>query len=101
MYKVWSVSSGRSGAAAMPNLLKRDFDNPFFSLALSAKDIGLCIEAARDLEVPMTVSSAISQLFTRSLVKGYGNKSWFATMLTIEEEANVHIPELPDQPAAN
>jgi 3-hydroxyisobutyrate dehydrogenase-like beta-hydroxyacid dehydrogenase len=99
MYKVWSVSSGRAGAAAMPNLLKRDFDNPFFSLALSAKDIGLCIEAGRDLEVPMTVSSAISQLYTRSLVKGYGNKSWFATMLTVEEEANVHIPELPEQPA--
>lgn len=84
----------------MPNLLKREFDNPFFSLALSAKDIGLCMEAARDLEVPMSVCNAIDQVFRRSLVNGYGNKSWFATLLTIESEAGAEVPGLPEQPSA-
>ena len=98
MHKVWSAGSGAGQAAAMPRVFNKEFDNPFFSLALSAKDIGLCLEAARDLEVPMTVGSAIDQVFRRSLVKGYGNKSWFGTLLTIEEEAGVENPVWVEQP---
>jgi 3-hydroxyisobutyrate dehydrogenase len=91
LHSVWSVSSGRGQAAMMPNVLKRNWDNPFFSLALSAKDIGLCLEAARDLEVTMPVASAIGQWYTRSMVRGRGNKSWFATLATIEEDAAVDV----------
>jgi 3-hydroxyisobutyrate dehydrogenase len=91
LHSVWSVSSGRGQAAMMPNVLKRNWDNPFFSLALSAKDIGLCLEAARDLEVPMPVANAIGQWYTRSLVRGRGNQSWFATLATIEEDAAVDV----------
>ena len=91
MYKVWGVSSGASQAAAMPRVLNRDWDNPFFSLELSAKDIGLCLEAARDLQVPMAVGSAIGQIFLKSLVRGLGDKSWFATLQTIEEDAGVNV----------
>jgi 3-hydroxyisobutyrate dehydrogenase-like beta-hydroxyacid dehydrogenase len=85
------VSSGHGQAAMMPNVLKRNWDNPFFSLALSAKDIGLCLEAARDLDVPMPVANAVGQWYTRSLVRGRGNKSWFATLATIEEDAGVDV----------
>ncbi len=92
LHSVWSVSSGRGQAALMPNVLKRNWENPFFSLALSAKDIGLCLEAARDLEVPMPVANAIGQWYTRSLVRGRGNLSWFATLGTIEEDAGVTVP---------
>ena len=99
MHKVWSASSGAGQAAAVPRVLARQFDNPFFSLELSAKDIGLCLEAARDLQVPMGVGSAIDQVFRRSLVKGYGNKSWFATLLTIEQEAGVDVGTWPEEPA--
>lgn len=100
MHQVWSVSSGAAQAAAMPRVLARDWDNPFFSLELSAKDIGLCLEAARDLQVSMPASSAIGQVFTRSLVRGLGNKSWFATLSTLEEEAGVKVPALSQQPEA-
>jgi 3-hydroxyisobutyrate dehydrogenase-like beta-hydroxyacid dehydrogenase len=92
LHKVWSAGSGAGQAAAIPRVFNKQFDNPFFSLELSAKDIGLCLEAARDLQVPMTVGSAIDQVYRRSMVKGYGNKSWFATLLTIEEEAGVVNP---------
>jgi 3-hydroxyisobutyrate dehydrogenase len=99
MYDVWSVSSGRGQAAAMPNVLKRNWDNPFFSLALSAKDIGLCLEAARDLDVPMPVANAIGQWYTRSLVRGRGNQTWFATLATIEEDAGVNVGTWPEEDA--
>jgi 3-hydroxyisobutyrate dehydrogenase len=91
LHSVWSVSSGRGQAALMANVLKRNWDNPFFSLALSAKDIGLCLEAARDLDVPMPVANAVGQWYTRSLVRGRGDKSWFATLATIEEDAGVDV----------
>ncbi len=96
LHSVWSNSSGRGQAALMPNVLKRNWDNPFFSLALSAKDIGLCLEAARDLDVPMPVANAVGQWYTRSLVRGRGNKTWFATLATIEEDAGVQVPLWPD-----
>jgi 3-hydroxyisobutyrate dehydrogenase-like beta-hydroxyacid dehydrogenase len=91
------VSSGRGQAAAMPNILKRNWENPFFSLALSAKDIGLCLEAARDLEVTMPVAQAVGQWYTRSMVRGRGNLSWFATLKTIEEDAAVDVGMWPEE----
>ena len=98
LHSVWSVSSGRGQAALMPNVLKRNWDNPFFSLALSAKDIGLCLEAARDLDVPMPVANAIGQWYTRSMVRGRGNQSWFATLATIEEDADVDVGTWTEEP---
>jgi len=97
LHSVWSVSSGRGQAAAMPNILKRNWENPFFSLALSAKDIGLCLEAARDLDVPTPVAQAVGQWYTRSLVRGRGNLSWFATLKTIEEDAGVDVGTWPEE----
>ncbi len=44
------------------------------------------------LQAPMGAGWAVHQVFRRSLVKGHGNKSWFATLLTIEEEAGVVNP---------
>jgi 3-hydroxyisobutyrate dehydrogenase-like beta-hydroxyacid dehydrogenase len=99
LHSVWSVSSGRGQAAAMPNILKRNWENPFFSLALSAKDVGLCLEAARDLEVTMPVAQAVGQWYTRSMVRGRGNLSWFATLKTIEEDAAVDVGTWPEEEA--
>jgi 3-hydroxyisobutyrate dehydrogenase-like beta-hydroxyacid dehydrogenase len=97
LHSVWSVSSGRGQAAAMPNILKRNWDNPFFSLALSAKDIGLCLDAAKDLEVPMPVAQAVGQWYTRSMVRGRGNQSWFATLATVEEDAGTQVGAWPEE----
>jgi 3-hydroxyisobutyrate dehydrogenase len=96
LHSVWSVSSGRGQAALMGGVLRRNWDNPFFSLALSAKDIGLCLEAGRDLNVPMPVAQAVGQWYTRSLVRGRGNQSWFATLATIEEDAGTHVGTWPE-----
>lgn len=101
LYDVWSVSSGRGQAAALPNVLKRNWEDPFFSLALSAKDVNLCLEAARDLDVPMPVANSIGQWYTRSLVRGRGNLSWFATLAAIEEDAGVDVGTWPESDGAS
>jgi 3-hydroxyisobutyrate dehydrogenase len=91
LYDVWSVSSSAQQARAAPGLLRRAWDEPTFTLALSAKDIGLCLEAARELSVPMTVGSAVHQVFVRSVARGLGEKAPQATLLTIEQEAGVTV----------
>lgn len=91
LYEIWNVSSSARQVQGLPRLLERDWEEPTFSLALAAKDIGLCLEAARELQVPMTVGSAVGQVFTRSLVHGLGAKGLQATLVTIEEEAGVRV----------
>lgn len=95
LHEVWNVSSASRWVQGLPGLLDRGWDDPTFTLALSAKDIGLCLEAARDLQVPMTVGSAVGQVFTRSLARGLGAKGPTATLITIEEEAGVKVTKAP------
>jgi 3-hydroxyisobutyrate dehydrogenase len=91
LYEIWNTASASRLVQGVPQLLKKQFDNPSFSLALAAKDVGLAVEAARELAVPMTVGAAASQVYTRSLAKGLGPLFLSATLLAIEEEAGVTI----------
>jgi 3-hydroxyisobutyrate dehydrogenase-like beta-hydroxyacid dehydrogenase len=91
LYEIWNVSSSSRFVQGIPRLLERNFDNPSFTLALTAKDVGLCVEAAREMNVPATVASAASQVYVRSMAKGLGDKLMSATLITIEEEAGVKI----------
>jgi 3-hydroxyisobutyrate dehydrogenase-like beta-hydroxyacid dehydrogenase len=50
LYESWNVSSSSRFAQGIPRQLERNFDNPSFTLALTAKDVGL--EAAREMNVP-------------------------------------------------
>jgi 2-hydroxymethylglutarate dehydrogenase len=91
LYDIWNVSSSSRFVQGIPRLLERNFDNPRFTLALTAKDVGLCVEAAREMNVPATVASAASQVYVRSMAKGLGDKLMSATLITIEDEAGVKI----------
>jgi 2-hydroxymethylglutarate dehydrogenase len=91
LYDIWNVSSSSRFVQGIPRLLERNFDNPSFTLALTAKDVGLCVEAAREMNVPATVASAASQVYVRSMARGLGDKLMSASLITIEEEAGVKI----------
>ena len=93
LFEMWNVSSASRWVQGVPRMIESAPSNvsPTFTLQLSAKDIGCCLEMSRELGVPMTVGSAISQVFTRTVAKGYGALNPGATLLTIEEEAGVRI----------
>jgi 3-hydroxyisobutyrate dehydrogenase-like beta-hydroxyacid dehydrogenase len=97
LYDIWNVSSSSRFVQGIPRLLERNFDNPSFTLALTAKDVGLCVEAAREMNVPATVASAASQVYVRSMAKGLGDKLMSATLITIEDEAGVKIEKKSQQ----
>jgi 2-hydroxymethylglutarate dehydrogenase len=91
LYEIWNVSSSSRFVQGIPRLLERNFENPSFTLALTAKDVGLCVEAAREMNVPTTVAAAASQVYVRSMARGLGDKLMSATLITVEEEAGIKI----------
>jgi 3-hydroxyisobutyrate dehydrogenase-like beta-hydroxyacid dehydrogenase len=93
VYEMWNVSSASKWVQEVPRWLDvpDEVSNPTFSLLLSAKDVGCCLEVSRELGVPMTVGSAVSQVFTRTVADGLGGHGPMATFLTIEKEAGVRI----------
>jgi 3-hydroxyisobutyrate dehydrogenase-like beta-hydroxyacid dehydrogenase len=92
LYEMWNVSSSSRWVQDIPMWLERDFENPTFTQALSAKDLGLCVEAGRELGVPMTVGSAAVQVALRALARGYGDLLRAgAQLMTIEAEAGIRI----------
>ena len=91
LYEIWNQATSSRFVQGIPRLLERNFDNPSFTLALTAKDVGLCVEAAREMNVAATVASAASQVYVRSMARGLGDKLMSASMITVEEEAGVRI----------
>jgi 3-hydroxyisobutyrate dehydrogenase-like beta-hydroxyacid dehydrogenase len=94
---MWNVSSASRWVQQVPRMVQAPATTrePTFTLLLSAKDVGCCLEMSRELGVPMTVGAAVSQVFTRTVARGHGAEGPGATLLTIEEEAGVKIRQNP------
>lgn len=91
LYEMWNVSSSSRYVQNVPRLLERQWDDPSFALALAAKDVGLAVEAGRELAVPMAMTAAAAQTYTRAVARGLGAKSPQAVMQVIEEAAGIRI----------
>ena len=86
MIEVLNVSSGRSSATQdkWPRaVLPRTFDFGF-AAGLCLKDVRLCLAAARSLQVPLAVGTAVSGLLERT-VNTLGADSDFTAMAKIVE----------------
>jgi 2-hydroxy-3-oxopropionate reductase len=75
--------------------LSREWDDPFFTLALAEKDVALALESARSVAVPMPVISAAHQHYLRAVAHGLGDKLFLATLAAVEEAAGVEVPARP------
>jgi 3-hydroxyisobutyrate dehydrogenase len=93
LHQMLSVGSSRPYLGALPAMIGRRFENPSFALGLAAKDVGLCLEAARELAVAMPVASAAHQTYLRAMAAGLGGESHMATLKTLESGANVEVPK--------
>lgn len=62
-------------------------DTPaIFTLALSRKDVGLAMDVARELDVPMPIAALVEQYMIEGMVRGWGQQST-AALLKLQEEA--------------
>lgn len=76
----------------IPELVfKGDFDHPRFSLGLSHKDVGLALELAKELDVPMAMAEMADEEIVRGIERGWAERDNLVTFLLAEERAGVQV----------
>jgi len=97
MIEVLNVSSGRSSATQDKwprSVLPRTFDFGF-AAGLSLKDVKLCLDSARDLEVPVPVGAAVGALLERTVATLGADADFTAMARIVEADAGLD----PHRPA--
>ncbi|HYP14027.1 MAG TPA: NAD(P)-dependent oxidoreductase [Bryobacteraceae bacterium] len=92
MLEILNNSAARSGLISFkaPFVFRRDFSTNF-SVKWMHKDIGLMLEAGKDLAVPLPLTSLTHQLFQAAISKGYGEEDICSTIKVLEEFAGVEV----------
>ena len=73
-----------------PNYLAHDF-KPGFKIDLHYKDLGLIMDAARALGVPVPATAVVQELFSAARVKGRGELDHSGIVTVLEDLAGVEV----------
>jgi len=92
MLEVLANSAAKSGLIEYkaPFVLKRDFSTNF-STKWMHKDIGLMLDHAAELNVPLPLTSLSRQLFQMAISSGYGDDDMCGTIRVLEELSGVEV----------
>jgi 3-hydroxyisobutyrate dehydrogenase/2-hydroxy-3-oxopropionate reductase len=92
MLDILDNSAAKSGLISFkaPFVFKRDFSTNF-SVKWMHKDIGLMLESASDLNVPLPLTSLTQQMFRAAIAKGYEDEDICATIKVLEEITGVEV----------
>jgi 3-hydroxyisobutyrate dehydrogenase len=86
-----SISGGAAGCWTLDNLapriLKRNFD-PGFMVDHFVKDMGIALDEARRMHLPMPGLALVHQLYTAVQAQGHGRCGTHALMLALEQMSN-------------
>lgn len=85
MLDVLNNTAARSGLIAFkaPYIFRRDFATHFATKWMH-KDLGLALELARDLQIPVPVTSLTTQIYQAALAKGYGEEDFSCVIKVLE-----------------
>ncbi len=92
MYEILNNSAAKSGIIAFkaPFIFKRDFTTNF-SVKWMHKDIGLILDSAKDLDVPLPLTGLTQQLFRAAIAKGHGEEDICSTVKVLEDLVGVEV----------
>ena len=92
LFDILSQSGGRSFhfTKRFPNVLAGNFE-PNFSIGLSRKDLGLALDMAADLGVPMLAASVAKQVYEAARASGLNNEDMAAVTKVYEDWAGVEV----------
>jgi 3-hydroxyisobutyrate dehydrogenase len=87
MYEILSQSSARSYAleAKVPDFVMKGDFAPGFMLDLEYKDLTMAVEAARDVSMPLPMTTTALQVFEMARAKGYGKEDMSSVVKVWEE----------------
>lgn len=93
MYDIIKSSSGRSYAleAKVPNFILTGDFAPGFAVDLQYKDLELAVETAKNLGVPLPVTSIVQQVYEMARAQGLGREDISAIIKIWEELSNVQV----------
>lgn len=92
---VMNVIKGGSGRCwavedRMPHILKGEFD-PGFKIDLHTKDIGLAVDMAKKMGLPLFATNLVNEIFKTAQVKGLGGKDNCAVIKLYEDIAGIEV----------
>jgi 3-hydroxyisobutyrate dehydrogenase/2-hydroxy-3-oxopropionate reductase len=92
MLDILDNSAAKSGLISFkaPFVLRRDFSTNF-SVKWMHKDIGLMLESASDLQVPLPLTAVTQQMFRAAIAKGTGEEDICSTIKVLEGIAGVEV----------
>jgi 2-hydroxy-3-oxopropionate reductase len=89
---IQALGGGMAGSRCLdmkgPQIIKGNFQ-PGFKIDLHYKDLGLIMEAARALQVPLPTTAVVQELFSALRVEGRGGLDHSAVITLIEDLAGV------------
>ncbi len=92
MLDILANSAAKSGLIdyKAPFIFKRDFTTNF-SVKWMHKDIGLMLESAEELSVPLFLTSVTRQLFQAAIATGHGEEDICSTIKVLEAMTGVEV----------
>jgi 3-hydroxyisobutyrate dehydrogenase-like beta-hydroxyacid dehydrogenase len=92
MLEILDNSAAKSGLISFkaPFVLARDFKTNFSTKWLH-KDIGLALESAAEMDIPMPVTALTQQMLRTAIAKGWGDEDFIASIRVLEEWAGVEV----------
>lgn len=92
MLDILENSAAKSGLIAFkaPYVFRRDFSTNF-SVKWMHKDIGLMLESASELDVPLPLTGLTQQMFRAAIASGFGEEDICATIKVLEGITGVQV----------
>ena len=92
MLDILNNSAAKSGLISFkaPYVFKRDFSTNF-SVKWMHKDIGLMLESANELDVPLPLTGLTQQLFRAAIAQGHGEEDICSTIKVLEGLVGVEV----------
>lgn len=92
MLEILNNSAAKSGLVNFkaPYVFRRDFSTNF-STRWMHKDIGLMLESAAELNVPLPLTGLTRQLFQAAISQGHADEDMCSTIKVLEEMAGVEV----------
>jgi 3-hydroxyisobutyrate dehydrogenase/2-hydroxy-3-oxopropionate reductase len=92
MLDILSNSAAKSGLidSKAPAVFRRDFTTTF-SVKWMHKDMGLMLDSASELDVPLPMTSVARQLFQAAIAEGHGEEDIGATIKVLEGITGVQV----------
>jgi 3-hydroxyisobutyrate dehydrogenase-like beta-hydroxyacid dehydrogenase len=92
MLDILNNSAARSGliSAKAPAVFRRDFST-HFSVKWLEKDLGLAVDFAGQMGIPVPLTSLSQQLLRVAIAKGYGDDDMCGSIRVLEDIAGVEV----------